>query len=166
MNNPICERRKYERYNTKAEVYFSVVYDIKTKVKFRLLDKDKIFKKRYFGLTKDISVEGMRFSSDKKLKIGDNLYLEVYLPKHKEPICMTGEVRWSRRISVHPDDKYKFDTGVRLITVLDKPVSKTVHYDKEHQVYWSIALDSVFGEFRKFMQEKRKRYRVAHFAKA
>ncbi len=86
------ERRRYERYDTQAKIYFHVTYNIKAKVEFQVVNKHKErdLSKTYPGLVMNISVEGMRFSSDKKLKDGDNLYLEVYLPRQQEPICMTG----------------------------------------------------------------------------
>lgn len=151
------ERRKYERYDTEVKIFFHVNYDIKTKVKFRLIDKQKhvLLPKRYLGLGRNISVEGIRFSSIKQLQKGDILFIEVYLPRLKNPIYMTGEVRWSEQTFVHPKVKYKFDTGVQLISVSGRPVHESIYYDRKNNVYWSIALDSIFGSFRKFMQRKK-----------
>lgn len=155
MRYPKKERRKYVRYDTEAKIYFRINYDLKTKVKFRIVnkDRDRILSKRYSALSRNVSAKGMRFSSDKKLMKGDNLYLEVYLPRQKEPIYMTAEVRWSQIASSYPRDKYKFDIGVKLITVFGKSVSASIYYDKEHRVIWSIVLESIFGNFRKFIQK-------------
>lgn len=148
------ERRKYQRYDTEVKIFFHVNYDIKTKVKFRLIDKQKhvLLPKRYLGLSRNVSAEGIRFSSIKQLQKRDIIFIEVYLPKLKKPICMTGEVRWSEQTFLHPKIKYKFDTGVRLISVSGRPVHESIHYDKKNKIYWSEVLDSVFGSFRKFMQ--------------
>ncbi|MFH1414300.1 MAG: hypothetical protein ABIG56_05590 [Candidatus Omnitrophota bacterium] len=86
--------------------------------------------------------------------MGDYLYIELYLPKLKKPVCMTGQVRWSRMVSPRIKRKYKFDTGVRLISVSGKSVSASIHFDKKDHIFWSIVLDSIFGNFRKLMQHK------------
>ncbi len=155
MIRPKKERRKYERYDTEAKIYFHVNYDIKTKVKFQVLDKEieKALSKKYSALSKNISAEGLRFSSDKKVKNGDSLYLELYLPKQKKPVCMTGEVRWSKAIPGETGKGHRFDTGVKLITISGEPVSSSIYYDKEHGVIWSAVLDSIFGSFRRLMRK-------------
>lgn len=152
------ERRKYFRYNTKVEICFRVNYDLKTKVKFQVIKQDKgCLSKKHLALSKNVSVEGMCFSSNLKLKKGDNLYLEVYLPKQKNPVCMTAQVRWSKALLLKSEEKHKFDTGVRLMTVSGKPVSPSIRFDKKQQVVWSDVLDSIFGSFRKLMQKSKGR---------
>lgn len=159
MNRLKKERRKYERYDTEAKIYFHVNFDIKTKVKFQLLDKDieRALSKKYSALSRNISAEGLRFSSDKKLKKGNSLYLELYLPKQKKPIPMTGEVRWSRAALGGAKKKYGFDSGVKLITISGRSVSSSIYYDKDHKVVWSVVLDSVFGNFRRLMRRLKSR---------
>jgi len=161
MNSRRKERRKYVRYDTEAKIYFCVHYDLKTKVEFQLINKgnERFLSKKYLGLSRNVSAEGLRFSSNKKLRKGDHLYLEIYLPKRKEPVYMMGEARWSKKLLTHPKYRYKFDTGVKLVSVMGEPVSKTVYFDKEYRVFWSIVLDYVFGSFRKYIQRKRKRKR-------
>jgi hypothetical protein len=155
MRKPKIDRRKYERYDTEVKIYFRVNYDIKTKVKFQLLNNlgEKLLSEKYFGISRNVGAEGMRFSSNKKLNRGDVLYIEVYLPRQKQPVCMTGEVRWSKEISPYPVKKYKFDTGVKLIDILGKPVAKSIYFDKKHSIVWSIVLESIFGNFRKFVRK-------------
>lgn len=157
MNNFKKERRKYERYGTEAKVYFSVTYDLKTRVEFQLIHKKegkKILSKRYPAISKNVSVEAICFSSERKLEKGDNLYLEVYLPNHKEPIHMEGQVRWSHATSIEQKEENKFDTGVKLITVNEKSVLGSVSYDEANKIVWSIVLDSVFGNFSKVMKQR------------
>lgn len=151
------ERRRYERYDMETKIYFRVSYDVKTKIKFQVLNKkkDKLLPERFSGLSKNVSVDGMRFASKKRLSKGDNLYIEVYLPKQKSPICMTGEVIWSKMLSPHSKGDYQFDTGVRLITVSNNSVLKSVYYDNKNHIIWSTVLDSVFGSFQKFIKRKR-----------
>jgi len=146
---PKVERRKFERYETTTKIRFHIKYSLKTRVSFELLkDKDSQVKK-YQGVTRNISVEGLGFSSHKKLNGGDKLYLELYLPHQEEPICMTGEVRWCRKLSAVAN----YDTGVRLKTINHSVVSRTIHFDKKYGVYWSAVLESVFGNFKKLIKE-------------
>jgi hypothetical protein len=149
------ERRKYARYNTEVKIYFHVNYDLKTKIRFRVLDeKESIpLSKKYPALSRDVSAEGLRFNSAKMLKKGNTLYLEVYLPRKKRPVRMTGQVRWSKKVFGFGGDKNKFDTGVKLLTVSGKPVSGSIYFDEESRVIWSAVLDSIFGSFRKLMQK-------------
>jgi hypothetical protein len=157
MNSRRKERRRYERYDTQARIYFRLHYDLKTKVEFQLINKksERFLSKRYPGISRNVSVEGLRFASHKKLRKGNDIYLEVYLPKRKEPVCMLGEVRWSSKLSPRPKDAYEFDTGVKLINVMGQPVSKSVHFDKEYRLFWSIVLDYIFGSFQKWARENK-----------
>jgi hypothetical protein len=149
------ERRKYERYDTEAKVYFRIVYEIKTRVKFQIVDKEERggLSKKYPAVSKNISVEGLCFCSHKQLEKGDILYLEVYLPHRKQPICMEGKVRWSQpAASKHPEGA-EFDTGVKLISVEGKSVMASIYYDEANHVVWSAVLESIFGNFRKLAQK-------------
>ena len=150
------ERRRYPRYNTEVKIYFHVDYELKTKVTFKVLADKQGYAgdKKYAAISRDVSAEGLKFTSDKKLKKGDILYLEVYIPKKKKPIHMTGEVRWSKNNEKAVKAKFKFDTGIRLLTVEGVAVPDAVCFDKDHGVIWSPVLDSIFGSFRKLMQKR------------
>lgn len=151
------ERRKYERYGTEAKVYFRVVYEVTTKVEFQILDKkkkDKSLSKKYLAISKNVSAEGICFTSDIKLEKKNILYLEVFLPGEKKPIIMEGQARWSHATSPEEEKKHKFDTGVKLISVNGKSVLASIHFDEANKVIWSIVLESVFGKFRKLAHKK------------
>ena len=152
------ERRKYPRYDTEVKIYFRVHYSLKTKVKFQLIgqDSDKSSAKKYFGLSRDVSAEGLKFSSSKKLRKGNHLYLEMYIPKRREPIWMLGEVRWSNKLLVHSKPPYKFDTGVKLTNIMGEAVSKSIYFDKRYNVFWSSVLNYAFGSFGRMQHRKRK----------
>jgi hypothetical protein len=158
MSKTLKERRKYHRYDTAVKIYFRVHYSLKTKVKFQLINKDseKFLSKKYFGLSKDISVEGLRFTSAKKLRKGNRLYLEIYLPKHPEAVWMMGEVRWSKLLSSRLKLAYKYDTGVKLTSIMGESVSESIYFDKKYKVFWGSVLNYAFGSFGKLKQKKRK----------
>lgn len=157
------ERRKAERYRTEVEIYFDFAYDIETKVKFELIDrqKEKALSRKYSAVSRNVSIEGLCFVSRKKVEQGDLLHLEVYLPAASEPIHMKGEVKWCRPVPPSPDaspeDKKiqcSFETGVKLMLVNGEPVHKSIHHDQAYGVDWSIVLESVFGSYRMLMEGK------------
>ena len=155
MGKDSGERRQYVRYETEMKVYVRASYDLKTKVVFRVLNinKQRYSFRRQAGLTKNISVEGLRFSSKRQLNQGDKLLLEIYVPKQKVPVKMEGEVRWSRKLPEEADGKGLFHTGVKLISVGGVSVAESIHYDEEYKVVWSEVLESVFGSFIAMVKE-------------
>lgn len=148
------EKRWYERYDTALKIYFDFAYDIKTKVKFQLIDrkKAKTLSPKYSALSKNVSAEGLCFASRKKLRKGDYLNLEVYLPSAVTPVRMQGEVRWSTAAAA--TDPGAYQTGVLLKTVNDESVPATIHYDKEYRLHWSVVLESVLGSFKNLIKGK------------
>jgi len=144
------ERRRYKRYETQLEVRYSFVYDIKTLVKFQVKDKQtgQLLSRKYSALSKDVSVEGLCFTSGKLLEKADLLHLEVYVPGAQKPVAMEGGVIWSKPASWEPQDENKFDTGVRLFSVQEKGVPDSVFFDGANKVYWSVVLESIFGSFK------------------
>lgn len=150
------ERRKYHRYDIETKLKFRVSYDLKAVVKYRFL-KNKCFFLRHSGLTNNISVEGLRFLSKKRLKEGDLLLLDVYISAQKQPIRMTGEVRWSMKLPGEGKYKNFFYTGVKLNTLNGQPVAESIYHDSEYDINWSIVLETVFGGFKEIMNKIKKR---------
>ncbi len=159
MTNPNPDRRRYPRYDTEVKIFFKVSYNIATIVKFQLFDREKGTKlsKQYEALGKNVSVEGLRFSSEKELALEESLWLEVFLPNQKEPISMEGEVRWCKKVVNGPSRSVLYDTGVKIISVNGEFVPASIYSDEEYQVTWSILLESVLGNFRIFQQSKSKK---------
>lgn len=147
MTKSSHERRKYERYDTKAEIYFRVSYAVTTKLKFQV-QGDRASRRKYAALSRNVSAEGLSFVARKQLAKGDRLYLEVYLPKAKAPIMMQGDVRWSDQLPAKSSRKKIYETGVKISSVEGQCVEKTIYFDKTYQVIWSTLLESVLGNFR------------------
>ena len=141
------EKRKFERFKTGAKVFFQVVFDMKTRIDFQVMDKEtgKFLSRRYSALSKNVSVEGLSFCCGHKLNVGDLLLLEVEVQGYKNLIRMEGQVKWSLANS---DDPNKFDTGVKLLIVDGKAVPKTFYRDKNNEVVWSAVLESILGNFK------------------
>ncbi|MDD5291675.1 MAG: PilZ domain-containing protein [Candidatus Omnitrophica bacterium] len=152
-NHKQNERRRYERYPSEVKVYFSVVYDVRAKVKFRVVDKNnecQVLSERLPAISKDVSAEGMRITCRKELKKGDLLDLEVHAPGRSDPLNMEGEVRWSQPLS----GSDRFDIGVKLSTINGKIVTVSVYHDGANEIVWSSILESVFGDFKKIAQKR------------
>ena len=144
------EKRKFERYDTELRIYFDRGFEVETKVKYQLLDKqkEKPISRKYAALSKNVSAQGLSFVSSQQLKPGDLLQIEVFLPTATQPVRMEGEVRWSNSVKSPKTQGPLFQTGVLLKTVNGQPVDKTLHFDKEYQVNWSNVLESVLGNFK------------------
>lgn len=98
------DKRKFKRF----DAYMSV--------KFTGLDETSV---KGMGLSRDLCREGLKINSDKALKEGTQLDLEISIPDDPKPIFSAGEVIWSR-----PSDGIDqgFDQGVKLVNM--DPVDK------------------------------------------
>ena len=144
------EKRKYERFDTEVKIHFYVPYDLKTKVNFEIKQTPPAAsKKKYEGVSRNISAGGICFSSSKKLEKGDGLILEVYLPQTQKPILMEGKVCWSQASRNNLPSVEQFDSGVQLTLVNGKSVEESIYFDHAHQVIWSAVLEMVLGSFSK-----------------
>ncbi len=145
------EKRRFERFKTDQEIFFTVTYEIKTKINFQLMEAqaDKILQPKYPAISRDVSVEGLCLTSLKELQPGDRLLLEVYALDSREPTYMQGEVRWSKKLSARAKDKGTVDTGIKVLTVEGRHVEETFYRDENQQVVWSGVLEAVLGSFRK-----------------
>ena len=151
------ERRLYERYDTALKIQFYVNFDLETKIDFRVKRENKkdFSKGVYSAVSKNVSVEGICFSSEKKLRKGDVLLLDVYVPSASKPIKMLGHVRWSQPIDAKAKN-VKYDTGVKVTAVNEELVEKTIFIDDIYHVAWSIVLESVFGGFKHLALERKR----------
>jgi hypothetical protein len=156
--NSGAERREYERYVTDLKLDFQVAFSIKTKIDFRIKDKkkDDFSTKKYSAVSKNISAEGLCFSSPKQLNTGDMLLIEVYVPSAKIPISMKGEVKWSSFVSGKRNKEAVYDTGILLLSVQGKSVRESIFVDETNHVTWSNVLESVFSSFKNIALERKK----------
>ncbi|MFA5059809.1 MAG: PilZ domain-containing protein [Candidatus Omnitrophota bacterium] len=151
------EKRKFDRYETEIKIFFQVTYDLATLVRYQVVDQKSENRpaEKYSALSKNVSVEGLCFTSDRSLDKGVFLDIEVYLPGQKDPVPMQGEVRWSRPF-VNAKNETVFDTGVKIVVVDGKPVTETVFYDSANKIMWSLVLESIFGNFKTLIEKIKK----------
>jgi hypothetical protein len=151
------ERRQHPRYDTNINIQFKVAFDITTKIDYQIIQpsRGELLPEKYSGISKNISVEGIGFQTDRKLKKGDILILDVYAPNVNEPIRMEGAVRWCQPMSREGDKPEHYETGVKISRVQGEPVDKTIYWDKLHNILWSNVLESVFSSFKESMIKRK-----------
>lgn len=142
------ERRRHDRYDTDLKIAFSVNFELETKIKFHLKDDIKKADHIYTATGHNINVEGLGFFSNKELKKGDQLEMDVFLPAAKTPIGMEGHVMWCCAVNADEGNAGQYHVGVRISTVRGEEVEKTIFLDPVHKIQWSIVLESVFGGFK------------------
>lgn len=59
----------------------------------------------------DISRGGLRFLSLESLKANTKVSLMLVIPEEKDPLTITGSVRW---LSLNPEKSYKYQVGVQF----------------------------------------------------
>jgi c-di-GMP-binding flagellar brake protein YcgR len=101
------ERRNYVRV------------DLETKVNFRVRRPkgSKAASEKVVAVSRNVSVEGICFTSPVRLKEGTLLDLEIFVPNSPKPLNIKGEVRWSQPFKKEADTKKLYNTGVRLVTI-------------------------------------------------
>ena len=98
------EKRKFKRFDAYMSVKFSGTEGASLKGS---------------GLSRDLCREGLKINSDKSLKEGSQLDLEIIIPDDPKPIFSAGIVTWNRPAE-GADQGY--DHGVRLVNM--DPVDK------------------------------------------
>ncbi|MFH1784182.1 MAG: PilZ domain-containing protein [bacterium] len=108
------ERRKYVRLDTEVKIDCVPLKGEKTRIS---------------AVTRNISVQGVCFTSDKEFKLKTPLKISVFIPHYWQPIQLKGKVVWSRPVeSKDPNEGPKFDTGVKLSEIEKSNESKFFMY--------------------------------------
>ncbi|OGW69302.1 MAG: hypothetical protein A2036_00595 [Omnitrophica bacterium GWA2_50_21] len=71
------------------------------------------------SLSKDLSREGLKITSNEALRTGTVLNLEIDIPDDPKPVYSTAEVMWSKKID---GEQRNFEHGVRFLMM--DPVDK------------------------------------------
>jgi len=98
------ERRKFKRF----DAYMSVRYKA-----------DAPEKVSGISLSRDLSREGLKITSNQAIKEGTVLNLEIDIPDDPKPVYSTGEVIWSKKLE---NDEKNFEQGIRFLAI--DPVDK------------------------------------------
>ncbi len=149
QKNNSNEKRNHERHDCREDIYFDFVYDFQAKVDFHPTGSSSSpSSRKYSGFTRNISTQGVCFSSQVQLTEGVDLEMQIFI-KDAAPIELQGKVRWNKLTLVDNEGKKHFDTGVQLISVNGHPVKDGIYFDETYKVYWSEVLESLLGQYRK-----------------
>ena len=129
--NDFIERRRYVRCPVEAKVTFQFTEKGQEQPSFGTVK----------AISKDLSVEGICFISNKQVPPSSRLKLEIVLSPDQQPVKLEGDVKWSRPVSPQKGQEL-FSTGVRLFTVGSEDDSRFVQYICKKMVenakYWVI----------------------------
>ncbi|MDP8230720.1 MAG: PilZ domain-containing protein [Candidatus Gorgyraea atricola] len=109
----MIERRRYPRFA------------LKINAKYRMMDSEQVLR---FVNVKNISAEGMCFESDKKLKPGTHVGLEVDLGDRGKPVSLTGEILWVMDIKGLRGGEKKFMNGIKLVDISSSDEGRFLKY--------------------------------------
>ena len=101
------ERRRYVRVDVAAKVIFRVKPE----------NKGGAPPEGISAVSKNLSVEGICFTSEQHLAPGTDLELQIVLSSDPEPLILNGEVKWSRPAQKAGSPKAMFDIGIELHTL-------------------------------------------------
>lgn len=100
----------------------------------------------------DISRGGLRFLTQKSLKINSKLSLEIALPGEKIPLIQKGRVRWA---SFNVGKSYKYQIGVQF-----DPYGEKKSQNYPGNLTKIIALEQKFAPPEKSTAEKSEKFEV------
>lgn len=109
------ERRKFKRFDTYINVEFRSQAEKANEG---------------VGLSKDLSREGMKVSTDHSLAAGSLVDLEIHLPDEVRPIRTTGKVMWAKP---NKSEEGGYEVGVCFLLI--DPVDKFRALDYAYN-YW------------------------------
>ncbi len=151
------ERRRYGRYKVQFAVRFQLMQSVQERASITKIEQKEFLDNRvvYLGTTKDVSVDGLGFSSGHEFQKGDLLYIEMNDSQKNETTRMEAEVRWCRQAPLPQPQGPQYFTGVQLMTVNDEPVMRTIYFDKHQQISWNVFLDKMLGGIKRFLSKNR-----------
>lgn len=117
------ERRKYIRLDTEVKIECMPIEDQKEKIP---------------AISKNISIQGICFNSNKEFKSKTPIKLQVCIPNNPKPVYLEGEVVWCKAVkSSKPGEPPTFDTGVKLPDIEKSDEGKFFMYvlDKVVEIY-------------------------------
>lgn len=112
------ERRKYVRFS------YPFFIRIRRKEKNEEFEKKgqpiitfKEFKEDNISISKNISVQGICFTTSKDYPVGTYVVLEIFSPTRKIPFNMLAKVRWRNKRIVGESSECMYDTGVEFLKI-------------------------------------------------
>lgn len=101
MKRIIEERRRFIRLEVPIELKYIV--------------EDDPSQKRRRVATKDLSCDGLRFTSEHKINEGSMIDLNLTVPGANNPVHIKGKAIWSKKIS--GEDDAPFEAGIEFVQI-------------------------------------------------
>lgn len=86
------------------------------KLNFQVHEKDKVSGESLPAVTKNISMKGICFVSEKQLTSGSMISIELHLPGKSLPLHLEGQIRWSKQLK-QKGPVTMYESGVTLFVV-------------------------------------------------
>ncbi|MFC1699239.1 PilZ domain-containing protein [Candidatus Omnitrophota bacterium] len=102
------ERRRYVRFGLNTKINYLV----------RKEKAQPAATKKEASTSKNVSIEGVCFTSYQEMLTGTELDLEIFISNEEEPLLLRGQVKWSRPIGFKYG-KPAFEVGVQLAALDD-----------------------------------------------
>jgi len=123
MKKSGIDKRKYARLALKTKINVSAIDSESKNPRSQRLN----------ATGKNIGVHGLLFTTDKKLKSGTIVTLEIFLPEKNEPIYIEGEVRWctlkkSLKKPAKKTAKPRYDIGINFLTIDESHIMLILKY--------------------------------------
>jgi len=110
------ERRKYVRFDVECNINVQVV------PAGGISEPSDIVS----SLSKNLSMEGICFVSEKAIDPGSLLKVEIFVDEQKQALSLQGEVVWNHEVT--RDGKVVFEVGVKLFTIEKGDENKFMGY--------------------------------------
>ncbi len=116
------ERRQFVRVDSRCQVTYTTLAGI-----------------RQGGVTKNISVGGVCFSTAELLTPGTRLQVAMTLPPREQPVRFVGEVAWSEQYQVADGTpgQLPVDVGIRFIEIAQADRDAVTQYVAQHNSHRS-----------------------------
>jgi len=112
-----AERRKYVRFSYPFFIRIRKRKEKDFPKKGDPVITFKEFKGDSISISKNISVQGICFTTSKNYPIGTLVILEVFSPTRKTPFNMLAKVRWRNKRVVGKSSERVYDTGVEFLKI-------------------------------------------------
>lgn len=99
------EKRKYARVA------------LQSIIKAQVVEGNDPSGEQFEGVGKNIGVEGMLLTSEKKLSPGKMLHIDIIFPGETDPVSIRGQIRWCASLSEGINNGGPYDMGVQFIDI-------------------------------------------------
>ena len=112
--------KKYQGVEKRKYLRFGYPFFIRCKKNGKAYDQEEPsiitfieIKKGQVTISKNVSIAGIRFVTEKRFFSDDHLYIEIFSPTRKRPFKILGKVIWRKRRILFRD----YDVGIQFLKI-------------------------------------------------